>query len=218
VRRAILVSLIVWGIVAGTAAFAVQKQPSVKTQQAAGFEEFSRKLGLTKKQQDSIKAIAAKSETDMRKLHASKESDKSKNTKMRALVVEAQSKILAVFTPEQKKKYTQMIQQAQASARPRPANAPAVSGKSPQPHPADRMTFAEAMAKKLSRLKLSSQQKAKTDAILKDFVKKHAANKKDPKLDPTKKRAKADALKGEAMKKIDAVLTPSQRAAFKKGL
>lgn len=218
VRRIILVSLLVWGIVAGSAAFAAQKTATVKANRDAGFEEFSRMLGLTKKQQDSIKAIVTRGEADMRKLAASKESDKTKQTKMRTLMGETQRKFLAVLTPAQKQKYAQMMQKAQTAARSQQRKAPTVRGNSPQPQPANRMTFAEAMAKRLSRVKLTSQQKTKTDAILKDFAKKHAANKKDSKLDPAKKRAKADALKGEAMQKINAVLTASQRAAFEKGL
>ncbi len=147
----------------------------------------------------------------MRKLHASKESNPSKEAKQRKLAEGTQKKVAAVLTPAQRKKLDEMTR-ARVKTRSQP------SANNPSGQPRHRMSFADAMQKKLSRVKLTSTQKTKTDAILKDFSKRHTAIRNDQKLDPAKLRAKSNDLKGQTMKKIEAVLTPAQRKEFAKSL
>ena len=108
-RKLALILLIL--VTAAAASAAVKTTPPKKSpakQRDEAFARLSKDLGLSKKQQDSIRAIYTKAEADMRRLHASKESNQSKQTKQRKLAEDTQKKVAAVLTPAQRKKLDEM--------------------------------------------------------------------------------------------------------------
>lgn len=218
-RKSFLVSLIVFFVLAiSSPLLAVTRSQSAKADGAAELAQLKKALGLSQKQCDSIEAIMKKVTEDLRKNAESKASSKAKADKQQAIGMGAQQEFVAVLTPAQRKKLTDMMQaqvqsRARAEANMRSAATATKAKPGPQPttQPGPRMSYIEVVRTKLSRVGLSKAQKAKTDLIISDFEKKHAALKKDQKLAPDKKKTKAAILKGGAMTKIKAVLTPEQR-------
>lgn len=201
-----LLALMIICVVAGASAcLAVQKTqpPTAEAQMAKAAEEFSRQLGLSKKQSESFKAIMKNVYAEMGKIAASKLSSDQKRMRAEKLQKAAQAKVLALLTPAQRKKLDEMT-------RPKPTPAVATA-----PHPENRMTFADAIQAALGDLKLSKDQARKSDAIIKDFRKRHAALKQSSTLAPPARKEKADALKSETVSKLNAILTPAQQKQFK---
>lgn len=185
----------------------------MQSQKTAAIADMSRKLGLSKQQQNSVLAIMNKVEADMKKVAASKATDKEKRTRMAAIGVDGQKKFMAVLTSAQRKKLQDTMH---AQMEPAQRHGPGPHKVQLQPVQ-QKVSFADAMQRKLGRLKLTETQKTKTDAIMKDFVKKHTALKHDPKIGANR-REKANELKGQTIAKIKAVLTPSQIKEFEKRL
>lgn len=207
-RRNVLLAAALWLAAASCAVVAApapQPGPPQRPPNEQGIvARWTTELGLSKKQADSISAIMEKTREEMRKIHASKESDEAKRRKMDAMQTESRKKVNAVLTPAQRKKLEQMIE----SRRPMgPGFRPGEMRRGPG--------FANRVRFVLQDLKLTQTQKSKTDAALTDFEKKADAIKSDPKNTREQRLQKMDALRRATLAKVSAALNADQQKKLK---
>ena len=181
-------------VIAATGAFAQGQGARAGGQRQPGIGRAAQTLGLSQQQQDQIKGIVKQFHQDVKGIRQSSTTPQEKRTKITGLRKQAGEKIMALLTPEQRQKATQMK----------------LVNKLLSPRAAMAMGFTRV----LGQLNLSETQQAQVKTIMANHRKAVQAIQNDTTLTPEARRAKMQQQRQEMTAKIKAILTADQLAKF----
>lgn len=159
-----------------------------------GVGRIVKELGLSQAQADQVRAIVQRFHQDVKAIVQSSASREEKQTKVKDLRAKAGDEIMALLTPEQRDKATQMKLVDKLLSR--------------------RGAMAGMLMHMLAQLNLSETQKAQVKDIMKSCQEAGKAIREDATLTPEARRAGMRQLRQDTIEKIKAVLTPDQLTKF----